>query len=103
MYPTIGRIVHYTLSPTDAAQINRRRTSSESIADRVNVDKWPLGAQAHIGAEAQAGDVLPMIITSIFSQEIVTGQVFLNGNDTLFKLNAEQGDEPGQWNWPPRV
>lgn len=103
MYPTIGRIVHYTLTEQEATLINRRRASTESIAQRIKAGLWPLGAQAHIGEEAQAGDVLPMMVTSVFSQEVITGQVFLNGNDTLFKFNAEQGDEPGQWSWPPKV
>jgi hypothetical protein len=33
--PTVGDIVQYTLTEEDASQINRRRTTKESIAHRI--------------------------------------------------------------------
>lgn len=102
MKPTIGRIVHYTLSAQDANEINRRRTSAYSIAERIGEDKWPLGAQAHIGNQAYAGTVLPMIITAVFSETLISGQVFLDGNDTIWKTSIFEGEAEGFWKWPAR-
>lgn len=100
--PTVGRIVNYRLSEEDAVQINRRRTTGKAIADRIVEEKWPLGAQAHIGNEAKAGDVLPMIIVKVWSDVCVNGQVFLDGNDTFWGLSRNLGDQESNWNWPTR-
>ncbi len=112
--PTIGRIVHFKLTAEQAKQINRRRTSGNLIADRIGQDKWPLGAQAHIGNTASEGDVLPMMICRVWPDEYsegipgVNGQVFLDGNDALWITSAREGLEPsgpkpGEWFWPPIV
>lgn len=98
--PTVGRIVHYTLNAEDAAQINRRRTNSFAIAERIKEDKWPLGAQAHIGNEVKEGDIFPMLIIRVWSDTCVNGQVFLDGTDQLWKTSPTLGDSNGQWNWP---
>lgn len=100
MQPTIGRIVHYTLSAQDAEQVNRRRTTGESIRQRILERLWPEGAQAHIGNTVTKGELLPMIITGVYSEWKVSGQVFLDGNDTLFKAGAQQGSGVGCWAWP---
>lgn len=94
----VGDVVMYTLDAADASAINRRRTDGESIARRMKMNPpvWPEGAQAHIGSEAKAGDTLPMLITLRTEEdidantfhEILSGQVFLNGNDTLFKAGV---------------
>lgn len=106
MNPTAGRIVHYTLTAGDAEQVNRRRTTGGSIADRMKQEPpaWPAGAQAHIGNQAQEGHVLPMLVVRVWSPDTgcVNGQVFLDGNDTLWATSAIPGDGPGQWRWPPR-
>lgn len=115
MKPTIGRIVVYTLSEEDAQQINRRRTTGKDISDRIKEDKWPLGAQAHIGERVYGDgkDVLPLIITRVkFSNpdtpdDCVSGKVLLNGSDFLFvegvrMLGIEGTPETGCWHWPAR-
>ena len=60
LIPSLGRSVHYVLSTQNAEQINRRRTNGSSIAVRMKEvpPAWPAGAQAHIGNEAQEGQVL---------------------------------------------
>jgi hypothetical protein len=109
MKPTIGRIVHYTLTEQNAAEVNRRRTSGKAIADRIAVEKWPLGAQAHIGNAASPGDVVPLTIVRVWPDEYgpgvdgVNGQAMLDGNDTLWVTSAKEGTEPGTWAWPPRA
>lgn len=111
MTPSPGRIVHYMLSDQDAEQINRRRTTGPSIAERIGQDKWPLGAQAHIGNEARGGDVCPAMIVRVLSaSDVGTSnlQVFLDGNDTFWATSrgqvvADSTDKKGLWFEPPRV
>jgi hypothetical protein len=116
--PTIGRIVLYRLTKEDAAQVNRRRTNGQSIKERMAISvlgkmgvlqdeirAWPQGAQAHIGWPVKDGQVFPMMITNVDPVTIegyVSGQVFLNGNDVLWKVDAPEGKENGQWSWPER-
>lgn len=111
--PSIGRIVHYRLSADDAVQINRRRTTSASIAERLTFSPgglapgaWHLGAQAHIGNEAKEGDVRPMMIVHCWGttpESCVNGQVFLDGNDVLWATSVSVGEGPHTWSWPPRA
>jgi hypothetical protein len=109
MKPTIGRTVHYILSEHDADQINRRRTNSYSIAERIPQEKWPVGAQAHIGNPAEAGQIFPMIIIAVWSDTLVNGQVFLDGNDQLWKTSVNHEstvvdeNKQGMWKWPEIV
>jgi hypothetical protein len=109
MIPTIGRTVLYVLKDSDVDAINRRRTNGSSIADRIKEDKWPLGAQAHIGNQVEAGQIYPMIITRVWSPgeeaSMVQGQVFLDGNDALWTTSVHQdaNKTPGTWHQPERV
>jgi len=108
MSPTTGRIVHFRLTSAQADQVNRRRTTGVAISDRIKEQKWPLGAQAHIGNHASEGDILPLIVVRVWPDEFgagkpgVNGQVLLDGNDALWVTSAGEGECPGQWSWPPR-
>ncbi len=111
MVPTIGRIVHYRLSADDVTQINRRRTTGKSIADRMQyggdpiLKAWPAGAQAHIGNEAAEGDTYPMLIVRCWGDtetSAVNGQVFLDGNDVLWATSVCAGEGPRTFSWPSR-
>ena len=118
MMVTTGRTVLYTLSEQDAQQINRRRTTGSSIYERMQIlvhttgDQklvgWPVGAQAHIGNQASAGDVVPLVVVKVWPNEYgegipgVNGQAFLDGNDALWITSAKEGTKPGTWAWPPR-
>jgi hypothetical protein len=104
--PTIGRIVRYTLSASDAVQIMRRRTTGNSIADRIKAAVWPLGAQAHIGNVVAEGDVFPMLIVKVHGSDeasVVNGQVFLDGCDVFWTQSVKVGDGPGTFSWPTRT
>ena len=101
--PSIGRIVHYKLTAEDAAQVNRRRTNGKSIGERIASGKWPEGAQAHIGNGASENDTRPMVITQVWPDGKVNGQVLLDGNDALWVTSITEGDKPGAWAWPPRA
>ncbi len=109
--PSIGRIVHYRLSADDVAQINRRRTTGASIAERMKygddpqLKAWPAGAQAHIGNEAKEGDTFPMLIVRCWGDtptSCVNGQVFIDGNDVLWATSVSVGEGPRTWSWPAR-
>jgi hypothetical protein len=101
MFPTVGQIVIYTLTQSDAEIITRRRTSADSVKNRLsrNPPEWPEGAQAHVGDPVAAGDQVPLVVTRA-NPPSVNGQAFLNGNDTLWLTGVEvvsdQIPTPGQ-------
>ncbi len=90
MKMTIGRIVHMRLSGYMADKINDDR-ANDTFGSRP------------IGNRAKEGDTFPMIVVVVHSEEIVNGQVFLDGAETLWVTSAAEGDELGQWSWPPRA
>lgn len=103
MKPTIGRIVNYVLTEENVTQIMRRRTHGQAIADRIKEDKWPLGAQAHIGNNVAAGQVVAMIVVAVWSDTCINGQAFLDGTDVFWVTSTNLGTEQGNWGWPERV
>lgn len=107
MIPSIGRIVHYKLNDSDVTEINRRRADARRTSLHFS------GAIIHTGNQAEPGMVFPMLITRVWGlgpngaqiteESVVQGQVFLDGNDTLWVTSRHQGDSEGQWSEPPRV
>jgi hypothetical protein len=106
MQVSIGRILQYKLTEEDVQRIARRRTDSGSIANRIKEEKWPLGAQAHIGNPHHAGQVLPLVVCVVWPNEYgpnyhgVNGQVLLDGNDSYWVTSIKEGSENGTWAWP---
>ena len=91
MIPTVGRIVHYTLSAQDA--------------ERVKFARGVVSAQ-QVGNDPEVGQVYPMLIVRCWgttAESSVNGQVFLDGNDTLWVTSVGQGDGPRQWHEPQRT
>jgi hypothetical protein len=101
--PTIGRTLHYILTQADSEQVMRRRTHARSIAQRIEENTWPLGAQAHIGNPADPGDIAPLYVTKVNGDGTVNGQALLDGTDVLWVTGKSEGTEPGTWQWPPKV
>lgn len=91
---TVGRLVLYKISEADAEAINRRRMLQEG-------QEWTVGAQRHTGNNAQAGDLMPTLVVKVWEGNKINGQVFLDGNDTLWVTSVQQGPEAGQWDWMP--
>jgi hypothetical protein len=96
--PKIGQIVHYKLTAEDAEAINRRRRH----ADESRVVHQHTGTIVHTGNPAETGDVYPMIITKVSAADddkdsAINGQVFLDGDDTLWVMSALHGSDMGQW------
>ena len=88
--PKIRDIVLYTLTYDDMTRANER---SRPPRDR-----------NYEGFDHTAGQVLPMIVTSLHEGvdgevHSVSGQVFLNGNATLFVNVVPKGDGEGEWHW----
>jgi hypothetical protein len=102
--PTIGRIVHYKLSETDAAQINKRRHDFNKHWSSEEFE--PVGFQAHMGNRAEAGQVYPAMIVRTWGntpEASVQLQVFLDGNDTFWATSVAQGEGERQYVWPQRA
>ena len=93
--PSIGRIVIYTLSDSDALAINdRRQFSKNQSAD---------GRALHHGNRVNEGDEFPMIITKVWGTQpdsAVNGQVFLDGDDLFWATSTSVGDSPAHFRWP---
>lgn len=105
---TIGRTVLYVLSGEDATAINRRRTDGGSIAARIREDKWPIGAQAHIGNTVSAGNIYPAVAVAVWNDQIenppVNLQVLLDGCDAYWATSRHEdiAKSEGTWHWPIR-
>lgn len=101
MTPTIGRIVHYTISVEEADAINRRRNdATRSMREHREA---ATGVQLHVGNVAREGDVYPLLIVRVWPGDLVNGQLFLDGNDTLWVCSVYEGEGPRTFAWPPRV
>jgi hypothetical protein len=105
MSPTPGRIVQYTLTEEDAQQINRRR--DDGRRNRSNAIANQLGFALHVGNIVYAGDNYPLMITRVWvdngENSSVNGQVFLDGNDTLWVTSVAQGEGERTFREFPRV
>lgn len=83
--PTIGRFVHYTLDAEDAERINDYRDDFDTA----------------LGNTAHPGDTFPLLVTRVFESDgPINGQVFLDGNDSLWVTSVHAGEGEGTWAWP---
>lgn len=85
MTPSIGRIVHYTLSERDADNIMAARREG----------------QIH-GNPVAEGRTYPMVVVCVHGR-YVNGKVLLDGDDTYWATSVEAGTEPGTFAWPSRI
>lgn len=86
MKASVGRIVHYTLTEQNARDINKRRADAQ-VSD---ISRDESGAQVHVGNNVRPGDVFPLVITRVWDDNSVNGQVLLDGNDTLWVTSIHQ-------------
>lgn len=106
--PTIGHIVHYTLTAADAQAINKRRSDFDAFRQTLAGTPDPghrgaTGHVAHLGNQATAGDVSPAVVVRTFGGAEANLQVLLDGTDTYWATSRTEGDQPGFWAWPPRA
>lgn len=101
--PSIGRIVHYTLTAYDAQEINRRRADARShMPEHIEASS---GVQVHVGNDVREGEVYPLIITRTWGTgetAAFNGQVLLDGNDCLWVTSTSIGPGPRHCAWPTR-
>jgi hypothetical protein len=99
---TVGRIVHYVLSESEADVINRFRNISGNGPDNLGV-----GAQVHQGNRVSAGEHVAMIVVAVWDHQpeggngCCNGQVLLDGNDSVWVTSCTYGEDnrPGSWHW----
>lgn len=110
MQPTIGRIVHYTLTPADADAINKRRADfaafQQTLAGPIDPGhRGATGHVAHVGNHATAGAVYPAMVVQVWDATTPSAnlQVVLDGTDTYWATSRSEGEGEGHWVWPPRV
>lgn len=106
--PTIGCLVHYALSASDAASINTRRADYKAFeASHVHPHEaghpGASGHVAHYGNHATEGDLCPAMVVRTFGGTAANLQVFLDGNDVLWVTSRNEGTEAGTWRWPERA
>lgn len=101
MTPSIGRIVHYTLTADDAKAINKRR--ADFTEHRKTEDYRDTGYMAHFGNHAEEGQVFPAVVVRVWRTNSINLQVLLDGTDTYWATSSVEGITPGTWAWPPRT
>lgn len=85
--PSVGRIVHYTLTDADASLIEQRRNATTDIGNR-----------------AEEGQVFPAVVVRVFEPAAsVNLKVLLDGTDDYWATSRSEGEGAGRWSWPPRV
>lgn len=102
--PSVGRIVHYTLTEQDASAINKRRDDAKANLDKHRADAD--GSQVHTGNAVRAGDVYPLVITRVWGDSpdsAVNGQLMLDGNDTYWVTSTNHGEGERHFVWPTRT
>lgn len=82
----LGQVGVYTLTSHDAKVINKRRTdfATAGLVSEGTPPDEPTGFQAHVGNEVREGDQFPMIVTRVWQNGLVNGQVLLDGNDNYW-------------------
>ena len=101
MTPTIGRIVIYRITASDAETLNRRRKDAQEKMEWHRAIKS--GAQVHVGNAVKPDDEFPLIITRVWGAEPTTafnGQLLLDGSDLFWVTSTHLGEGPRNCYWP---
>jgi hypothetical protein len=101
LQPTVGRIVHYTLSSCDAGEISRRREDFAAF-NRANHNSATVPG-TFPGRPAAEGDVCAAVVVATWGGGTANLKVLLDGNDDYWATSRGEGDGPGTWQWPARA
>jgi hypothetical protein len=119
--PAVGQIVRYRLTREEVRRANRLRV--EYANHRRDHRERADGAQVHDGNQHAAGDVVPLMVVRVWSDQYqtdkflcrdylpetepewsfpasscgVNGQAFLDGSDVIWVTGAPEGDFNGGW------
>jgi hypothetical protein len=99
--PTVGRIVLYKLTEYDASAVNKR--VKDAMENMASYQARSNGTIVYVGNSVSAGDVYPMIVVRVWTDDLVNGQVMLDGNYTLWVTSVHVGEDPGNFAWPVRA
>lgn len=97
-----GRIVYFVFNAASAAEVNRRRTNTVSILERIKVLAWPIGAQAHVGNDVKEGDIYPAMVIKVWGTSGCSNlKVFLDGSDSFWatSISYQEDKAPFSWHW----
>lgn len=107
-YATLGRIVRYTLSDRDVTEIARRRADAHATLYMRGETPHPCpGAVMHYGNDWREGQQCAALVVQAWGASPDEGsltpnlQVYLDGNDTLWKTSVPHSREPAPGHWPP--
>lgn len=93
--PSVGRIVHYRLSGSDVDQINAHDPIDHT------------GVRPQHRNPVHEGDVYPATVVRVFSPDpastVANLQVHLDGRTNHWATSRSEGEQAGNWFWPPRV
>lgn len=75
---TVGRVVHYVLSASDAQEINKLHEAAN-----IPFDERVPGIQYHTGNRVEAGEHCAMVVVKVWNSDIglINGKVLLDGLD----------------------
>jgi hypothetical protein len=107
-----GTIVDYTLTESDAEEINRRRGHFAAFKDSgayntqlrnitgnsdtpQQITLGSTGLQAHVGARVNENETYPAMVMRTGSPSDLL--VFANGSDSLWVRSVEEGSGQGRW------
>lgn len=90
MLPTIGQIVLYRLSEYDAKNIDVRQPQADE-------------AGGYLRNPVAEGQVLPAVVVATFGGAAANLKVLLDGAGDYWATSRTEGDQPGQWSWPPKA
>lgn len=99
----------YKIGSGDADVIDKRRSDFDAYrakhARHTTPEPGDPAATGHVGNTVRAGDEYPAMVVRDWNSaaDTVNLKVLLDGDDTHWATSGIQGDEPGQWHWPPRV
>lgn len=83
----LGTFVDYELTSSDVTQIMRRRNDAKTSIKDNTVGNT--GFVLHFGNDVSEGEVYPLLVTKIWDNGLVNGQVFLDGNDCLWVTSVK--------------
>lgn len=82
--PKIGLIVLFALAASRVEAINDQRARSEG---------------ALRGNAVSIGQIVPLVVTQVWSDEMINGTALLDGNDTLWVTSVHHSASPREGTW----
>jgi len=110
---SVSDIVLYRLTQPNVDAINKRRNDAlkhrnKTWSEELLSPSIDNGYQSHVGNSVLVGDVYPLLVVRVWAENRINGQVWLDGNDTLWVTSVPEVlvENPssipnGFWYYPP--